>query len=119
MTAAEHVKAAASGMTPSRTLLYAASSSATSILDGGSRGGPHTSISVLSSQGVALEEAERALYSRQRPASQRIHWMFSPMKEEKVALLLDWIQAMNHGLATFGVSKEETFNTLFIAHVVP
>lgn len=96
---------AVNGMTPSRTLLYAATGSASSVLDGGARGGPHTTIQIVESGGSALVDAERALFGRERPASQRIHWMFSPTKDARVASLLGWIEAMSHGLATLGVSK--------------
>ncbi|KAF8525386.1 hypothetical protein JB92DRAFT_2702314, partial [Gautieria morchelliformis] len=62
-------------------------------------------IQIIESGGAGLEDARRALYSRERLASKRIHWMFSPTKDERVASLLEWIQAMSHGLATLGVHK--------------
>lgn len=104
-SAAERVKADATDRAPSRTLSYAVSGSAASFLDGGARSGPHTPVLIVESGGAALEPADRALYSRERPASQRIHWMFSPKKDERVSSLLDWIQAMGHALATLGVSN--------------
>ncbi|KAF8592359.1 hypothetical protein K439DRAFT_1324126 [Ramaria rubella] len=104
-TPAEHVKAAANGRTPSRTLWFAATGSTSSVLDGGARNAPHTTVQIVDSGGLALEEADRALFSHQRPANQRIHWMFSPTKDERVSSLLDWIQAMSHALATVGLHK--------------
>lgn len=85
--------------------MYAATGSASSILDGGARGGSYTTIQIVESGGAALVDAKRALFSHERLASNRIHWMFSPTKDDRVAALLGWIQAMSHGLATLGVSK--------------
>lgn len=57
-----------------------------------------------SSNGAALQTAQRALYSRQRLAKNRIFWAFNPEKDPRVASLMRWIQAMSNGLATIGVS---------------
>ncbi|KAF8491424.1 hypothetical protein JB92DRAFT_3128370 [Gautieria morchelliformis] len=97
--------AASNGRTPSRTLWYAATGSSSSVLDGGAHAGPHATIPIIESGGAGLEDARRALYSHERLASKRIHWMFSPTEDERVASLLEWIQAMSHGLATLGVQK--------------
>lgn len=51
----------------------------------------------------ALEPAMRALYSSERLARNRIHWLFDPQKDERVSSLLDWIQKMQYGLANLGV----------------
>lgn len=88
----------------SRTFKHATASSA-SILDGGARNGPHTQVQILDSGGAALESADRALFGHERLANQRIHWMFSPYKDQRVASLMEWVQAMNHALATVGVSS--------------
>jgi hypothetical protein len=100
----ESVMTATNGSAPSRTLWYAATGSASSVLDGGARAGPHVTIPIIDSGGAALRDAEKALYGRERLASQRIHWMFSPTKDERVASLLVWIDSMSHALATLGVS---------------
>lgn len=84
---------------PSRTLWYAATDLASNLLGEGG----HALGENLGSGGSALEAADRALYSPQRPASERIHWMFSPEKDDRVASLLDWIQIMSYALAPLGV----------------
>lgn len=56
------------------------------------------------SRGHALIPAERALFSRSRPAKQRIRWSFNPDKDPRVSSLLKWVHAMANGLATIGVS---------------
>jgi hypothetical protein len=83
---------------PSRTLVYAATDLTRNLLgdDGPAEFG---------SGDEALTLADRALYSKRRPAHDRIHWMFSPLKDERVSSLLDWIQFMSFGLGTLGVSK--------------
>ncbi|KAF8528275.1 hypothetical protein JB92DRAFT_2697461, partial [Gautieria morchelliformis] len=53
--------------------------------------------------GAALEEADAALYSNLRPVNQRIHWTFSPAKDERVAAPLDWVLRMGYGLGTLGL----------------
>ena len=56
------------------------------------------------SHGQALVPAERALFSRERPAQQRIRWSFNPDKDPRVSSLLKWVHAMSNGLAAIGVS---------------
>ena len=56
------------------------------------------------SHGHALIPAERALFSRSRPAKERVRWSFSPDKDPRVSSLLKWVHAMANGLATIGVS---------------
>lgn len=58
----------------------------------------------VDSHGLALQYAERALYSRSRPTKERIHWSFNPNKDPRVSSLLRWIDAMANGLVTIGVS---------------
>lgn len=55
------------------------------------------------SNGAGLQYAQRALYSRQRPAKERIYWAFNPQNDPRVASLMRWIEAMTNGLATIGV----------------
>ncbi|KAL4241869.1 hypothetical protein ABKN59_000447 [Abortiporus biennis] len=59
----------------------------------------------VDSHGEALQYAERALYSKDRAAKDRIHWMFDPKKDERVSSLLDWIQVMSNGLASLGLQR--------------
>ena len=60
--------------------------------------------SFVESNGAALLPASAAFYSRDRLARNRIHWQFSPFKDERVSSLLEWVQEMAYGLATFGAS---------------
>ena len=63
----------------------------------------------VESHGVALIPAERALYSRERPAKERFRWGFNPDKDPRVGSLIRWIGAMSSGLATIGVSCPKKF----------
>ncbi|KAH8118350.1 hypothetical protein DFH11DRAFT_1540546 [Phellopilus nigrolimitatus] len=54
------------------------------------------------SQGDALRFAQRAFYSKDRLARNRIHWLFDPQKDGRVSMLLEWIQQVQYQLATFG-----------------
>ena len=60
----------------------------------------------VDSHGVALIPAERALYSRERPAKERFRWGFNPDKDPRVGSLLHWISAMSNGIANIGVSLD-------------
>ena len=102
LTLADLVKQIVTG-NPSRTLWYAATDMSRNLL--GEEANSVDGLKYLGSGGTALEEADRALYSGSRPANQRIHWTFSPMKDDRVAQLLDWIQVMSYALGTLGVSK--------------
>lgn len=57
----------------------------------------------VDSRGEALLDAEKALFSPARLARNRIHWTFSPLKDERVSSLLEWIELMKPSLATYGV----------------
>jgi len=57
------------------------------------------------SQGDAIRPAQRALYGKNRPTKERIHWMFSPDRDERVSSLLRWVGAMSPGLAAMGLQK--------------
>lgn len=59
----------------------------------------------IESRGQALMHAQRAFFSRSRPAKERIYWAFNPNKDDRVASLLRWVQAMSNGLATIGLQK--------------
>ncbi|TFK55870.1 hypothetical protein OE88DRAFT_1652378 [Heliocybe sulcata] len=45
------------------------------------------------------------MYSRDRKAKDRIFWVFSPHKDERVASALGYIEAMSADIATFGLQK--------------
>ncbi|KAF8528359.1 hypothetical protein BU17DRAFT_38156, partial [Hysterangium stoloniferum] len=62
-------------------------------------------IKLQSPRSTSLQAADKALFGHGRLASERIHWMFSPWKDERVAILMHWIQAMGHSLAILGVNK--------------
>ncbi|RDX55635.1 hypothetical protein K466DRAFT_481869 [Polyporus arcularius HHB13444] len=59
----------------------------------------------VDSHGEALKPAERALYSRDRPARERFRWGFNPEKDPRVGSLLRWVAAMSGGLATMGLER--------------
>jgi hypothetical protein len=97
---------------PSHTMWYAATDLSRNLLgdDARDRTGD------LGSGGAALEVADRALYSHLRPVYQRIYWMFSPIKDDRVASLLDWIQVMNFALGTLGVRAQPSTRRVSIPH---
>jgi hypothetical protein len=64
----------------------------------------YTNVRFIESNGAALAPVERAFFGKTRLARDRIHWMFSPDKDERVASLLAWIQIMSYNLGAFGVS---------------
>ncbi|KAI0771648.1 hypothetical protein BD413DRAFT_492913 [Trametes elegans] len=59
----------------------------------------------VDSRGTALKPAERALYSRERPAKLRFRWGFNPDKDPRVGSLLRWIASTSNGLATLGLHR--------------
>lgn len=60
----------------------------------------------IESQGAALSRAHRALYNQERTAKERLHWSFSPEKDERISSLLKWIEGMSDGVAALGVSHQ-------------
>ncbi|KAH7887984.1 hypothetical protein F5I97DRAFT_1806123 [Phlebopus sp. FC_14] len=91
----------------SRTLSYAYSGTATSF---GSSGGRNTmpqiaDVHFLESQGEALRCVRRAFYNKSRRAEERFHWLFPPEKDERVRMLLNWIQSGSFSIASFGLQK--------------
>ncbi|TDL29451.1 hypothetical protein BD410DRAFT_23185 [Rickenella mellea] len=66
---------------------------------------PYLETQFVSSHGEALTLAQKALYSKERLARNRIHWMFNPEKDDRVAGLLEWIQTMSYQLAAFGLNS--------------
>lgn len=91
---------------PSKTLAYAYKDTKTSLHQGKPRSSIHdyTTIQFAESHGAALKPVEQALFGRARWAKDRIHWMFPPDKDERVSVLLAWIESMSYHLATLGVS---------------
>lgn len=59
----------------------------------------------IESKGQAIVPVQRAFFGRERKAINRIHWMFPPNKDERVASLLNWIEAMRYDLAMYGLHK--------------
>ncbi|KAI0081794.1 hypothetical protein K474DRAFT_1587043 [Panus rudis PR-1116 ss-1] len=53
----------------------------------------------------AIKLAEKALFGRERPAKERIHWLFSPDQDERVTSMLKWVSIMSDALATLGFQK--------------
>lgn len=65
---------------------------------------PYMEMRFVESQGHALGIAQKAFYSQDRVARNRIHWLFDPEKDERVSTLLAWIQQVSPQLGAFGVS---------------
>jgi hypothetical protein len=63
----------------------------------------YADVRFVESKGTALEPVKQALFGQARLAKDRIHWMFSPDKDERVASLLNWIQNVSYNLGSFGV----------------
>jgi hypothetical protein len=59
--------------------------------------------SIIESYHIGLETAKKALYSRDRLAKDRIHWLFDPRKDQRVSSVLDWIDIWKYDLAKLGV----------------
>ncbi|CDO75605.1 hypothetical protein BN946_scf184858.g45 [Trametes cinnabarina] len=62
-------------------------------------------LTFIDSHGAALKPAERAMFSRDRPAKERFRWGFNPDKDPRVGTLLRWIASAANGLATIGLQK--------------
>lgn len=93
---------------PSKTLAHAyrgtTASLSSSVVDR-NKIREYTDIQFIESKGAALHPVQNALFGRKlRMARDRIHWLFSPDKDERVSSLLAWIQAMEYNLGAFGVS---------------
>ena len=58
----------------------------------------------ISSDGVALSKANKALYSKTRRAQDRLHWAYNPDNDERVKSALWWIHMMSEGVGGLGVS---------------
>jgi len=92
---------------PSKTLAHAYQGTTTSINNGilpRNEMNEYTNVRFIESQGEALAPVLQAFFGNARLAKDRIHWMFSPDKDQRVASLLAWIQVMSYNLGAFGVS---------------
>lgn len=105
---------------PSKTLAHAyqGTTNPTMLNSGLSRNGmqDYADIRFNESKGAALMSVQHAFYGQSRRAKDRIHWAFPPDKDERVASLLSWIQAVSYGLGSFGVCLFATFTLLNMAH---
>ncbi|KAJ7499182.1 hypothetical protein FB451DRAFT_1204555 [Mycena latifolia] len=92
---------------PSKTLAHAYEGTTTSLFTGVPRNKVSESANVqfIDSQGAALIPVHQALFGKTRMAKDRIHWMFSPNKDERVASLLSWIEIMSHSLGAYGLHR--------------
>lgn len=90
---------------PSKTLAHAQQGMTTPLFTGTPRNkvSEDADVDFIDSRGEALQFAHQALFGRARKAKDRIHWMFSPQKDERVASLLSWIEVMSHHVGAYGV----------------
>ena len=56
------------------------------------------------SKGAAFAHVANAFFGNARLARERIHWLFPPNKDKRVAEMLAWVQKMSFNLGTYGVS---------------
>lgn len=91
---------------PSKTLTHAYNGTHTKPMNvvTQSKMNDYTNVKFVESRGMALEPVKNAIFGKSRKAKDRIHWMFSPNKDERVSSLLAWIQAMEYNLGSYGVS---------------
>ncbi|KAK2466474.1 hypothetical protein APHAL10511_002116 [Amanita phalloides] len=57
------------------------------------------------SKGIALHPVHNAFFGQARLARDRIFWVFSPDKDERVRAALSWIQEMSYGLGALALHK--------------
>ncbi|KAJ7667747.1 hypothetical protein DFH06DRAFT_227776 [Mycena polygramma] len=62
-------------------------------------------VQFVDSKGAALASVHQALFGKTRMAKDRIHWMFSPNKDERVSSLLAWIEIMSYNLGAYGLHR--------------
>ncbi|RDB23193.1 hypothetical protein Hypma_009617 [Hypsizygus marmoreus] len=92
---------------PSKTLTHAYNGTHKTIPTGvpPNKMNEYTNIQLLESRGAAFRPVQNAIFGKARKAKDRIHWMFSPNKDERVSSLLAWIQHMEYNLGSFGLHK--------------
>ncbi|KIM45857.1 hypothetical protein M413DRAFT_295794 [Hebeloma cylindrosporum] len=57
------------------------------------------------SKGAAFAYVANAFFGNARLARERIHWLFPPNKDKRVAEMLAWVQKMSFNLGTYGLVK--------------
>ncbi|KAJ7774267.1 hypothetical protein DFH07DRAFT_733087 [Mycena maculata] len=92
---------------PSKTLAHAYQGTTTSLFTGAPRNkvSETANVQFIDSKGAALTFVHQALFGKTRMAKDRIHWMFSPNKDERVASLLSWIEIMSYNLGAYGLHR--------------
>jgi hypothetical protein len=92
---------------PSKTLAHAYKGTTTSLFTGVPRNkvSESANIQFIDSKGAALMPVHQALFGKTRMAKDRIHWMFSPNKDQRVFDLLFWIEQMAYHLGAYGVCR--------------
>ncbi|KAJ7228913.1 hypothetical protein GGX14DRAFT_346343 [Mycena pura] len=93
---------------PSKTLAHAYQGTTTSLFTGTPRNkvSEGANVQFIDSRGAALATVQQALFGHaSRKAKDRIHWMFSPNKDERVASLLAWIEIMSNNLGAYGLHR--------------
>ncbi|KAF7294431.1 PAT1 domain-containing protein [Mycena kentingensis (nom. inval.)] len=93
---------------PSRTLAHAYEGSTTPLFPGPPRNkiSEEANIQFIDSKGAAILPAQQALFGHtKRAARDRIHWMFSPNKDERVSSLLSWIEIMSYHVGAYGLHR--------------
>jgi hypothetical protein len=92
---------------PSKTLAHAYKGTTTSLFTGAPRNkvSEGANVQFIDSKGAALQPVNQALFGKTRMAKDRIHWMFPPNKDERVASLLAWIELMSYNLGAYGVCR--------------
>ena len=90
---------------PSKTMAHAYSSLPSNFPRGpvANSMNEYADVRFIESGGAALEHVRLAFFGKARFARDRIHWLFPPDKDERVASLLSWVQKVSYGLAGFGV----------------
>ncbi|KAI6047094.1 hypothetical protein EDC04DRAFT_2556393 [Pisolithus marmoratus] len=59
----------------------------------------------IESHGKAIQGVWNAFYNQSRKADDRFHWLFPPGKNERVAMLMAWIDTINSNIASYGLQK--------------
>lgn len=63
-----------------------------------------SNVRFVESRGAGLAFVSNAFFGNSRFARERIHWLFPPDKDKRVADMLAWVQKMSFNLGTYGVS---------------
>ncbi|KAJ6516184.1 hypothetical protein C8R45DRAFT_810613 [Mycena sanguinolenta] len=92
---------------PSMTLSHAYKGTNTTLFSGAPRNkvSEDANVQFIDSKGAALQPVHQALFGKTRKAKDRIHWMFPPNKDERVASLLAWIEIMSYNLGAYGLHR--------------